>query len=100
VYAASQRPSVQGRGGPPKQIALAALAFELVLIVPSLGRLLDGHGIVRGNLLEADVEALVNAVNTEGVMGKGSAMRFARASSEATAGSVQTTIIGRRRTAA
>ena len=29
-----------------------------------------------GNLLEADVEALVNTVNTEGVMGKGIALQF------------------------
>ena len=29
-----------------------------------------------GNLLEADVEALVNAVNTVGVMGKGIALQF------------------------
>ncbi len=35
----------------------------------------DAHG----NLLEADVEALVNAVNTVGVMGKGIALQFARA---------------------
>ncbi|MGI8631825.1 MAG: type II toxin-antitoxin system antitoxin DNA ADP-ribosyl glycohydrolase DarG [Solirubrobacterales bacterium] len=32
-----------------------------------------------GNLLEADVEALVNTVNTVGVMGKGIALQFARA---------------------
>jgi len=32
--------------------------------------------IVSGNLLEARVEALVNAVNTEGVMGKGIALQF------------------------
>lgn len=31
---------------------------------------------VEGNLLEADVQALVNAVNTEGVMGKGIALQF------------------------
>ena len=31
---------------------------------------------VRGNLLEADVEALVNTVNTVGVMGKGIALQF------------------------
>ena len=30
----------------------------------------------RGNLLEAEVEALVNAVNTVGVMGKGIALAF------------------------
>lgn len=30
----------------------------------------------QGNLLEADVEALVNTVNTEGVMGKGIALMF------------------------
>jgi O-acetyl-ADP-ribose deacetylase (regulator of RNase III) len=34
---------------------------------------------VRGNLLEADVEALVNTVNTEGVMGKGIALQFKKA---------------------
>lgn len=32
-----------------------------------------------GNLLEADVDALVNTVNTEGVMGKGVALQFRRA---------------------
>lgn len=32
-----------------------------------------------GNLLQADVEALVNTVNTVGVMGKGIALQFARA---------------------
>jgi O-acetyl-ADP-ribose deacetylase (regulator of RNase III) len=32
-----------------------------------------------GNLLDADVEALVNTVNTEGVMGKGVALQFRRA---------------------
>jgi O-acetyl-ADP-ribose deacetylase (regulator of RNase III) len=35
--------------------------------------------IVNGNLLKADVEALVNTVNTEGVMGKGIALQFRRA---------------------
>ena len=34
---------------------------------------------VTGNLLEADVDALVNTVNTEGVMGKGVALQFKRA---------------------
>ena len=33
----------------------------------------------RGNLLEADVEALVNTVNTQGVMGKGLALAFKNA---------------------
>src|SRR5262245_48023004 len=33
----------------------------------------------KGNLLDADVEALVNTVNTEGVMGKGVALQFKRA---------------------
>src|SRR6266536_6166654 len=33
----------------------------------------------RGNLLTADVEALVNTVNTVGVMGKGIALQFKRA---------------------
>lgn len=32
-----------------------------------------------GNLLDADVDALVNTVNTEGVMGKGVALQFRRA---------------------
>jgi O-acetyl-ADP-ribose deacetylase (regulator of RNase III) len=32
--------------------------------------------LVKGNLLEAKVEALVNTVNTEGVMGKGIALQF------------------------
>src|SRR5690242_2801235 len=32
-----------------------------------------------GNLLEADVDALVNTVNTVGVMGKGIALQFKRA---------------------
>jgi len=32
--------------------------------------------LVKGNLLEAPVEALVNTVNTEGVMGKGIALQF------------------------
>lgn len=31
---------------------------------------------VRGNLLEANVEALVNTVNTVGVMGRGVALQF------------------------
>lgn len=31
---------------------------------------------VKSDLLEADVDALVNAVNTEGVMGKGIALQF------------------------
>jgi O-acetyl-ADP-ribose deacetylase (regulator of RNase III) len=33
----------------------------------------------KGNLLEADAEALVNTVNTVGVMGKGVALQFRRA---------------------
>lgn len=32
--------------------------------------------LTKGNLLAADVEALINAVNTEGVMGKGIALQF------------------------
>src|ERR1043166_6093016 len=32
--------------------------------------------LATGNLLEADAEALVNTVNTEGVMGKGIALQF------------------------
>jgi len=35
--------------------------------------------IAQGNLLKADVDALVNTVNTEGVMGKGIALQFKRA---------------------
>lgn len=35
--------------------------------------------LTRGNLLEAGAEALVNTVNTEGVMGKGIALQFKRA---------------------
>lgn len=38
-------------------------------------RIEDGYG----NLLAADVEALVNTVNTVGVMGKGIALQFKRA---------------------
>lgn len=32
--------------------------------------------LVEGNILEADAEALVNTVNTVGVMGKGIALQF------------------------
>lgn len=35
--------------------------------------------LTRGNLLEAEVEALVNTVNTEGIMGKGIALQFRKA---------------------
>ena len=35
--------------------------------------------LATGDLLEADVEALVNPVNTQGVMGKGLALEFKRA---------------------
>ena len=34
--------------------------------------------LTTGNLLEADAEALVNTVNTEGVMGKGIALQFSK----------------------
>jgi len=34
---------------------------------------------VTGNLFEADIDALVNTVNTKGVMGKGVALQFKRA---------------------
>src|SRR5690348_16343310 len=34
---------------------------------------------IRGNLLQADTEAMVNAVNTAGVMGKGIALAFKEA---------------------
>jgi O-acetyl-ADP-ribose deacetylase (regulator of RNase III) len=40
---------------------------------------LDMFTEAQGNLLEADVEALVNTVNTVGVMGKGLALQFRRA---------------------
>ena len=35
--------------------------------------------IAKGNLLEAPVEALVNTVNTQGIMGKGIALQFKQA---------------------
>jgi O-acetyl-ADP-ribose deacetylase (regulator of RNase III) len=35
--------------------------------------------ITKGNLLEAPVEALVNTVNTQGIMGKGIALQFKQA---------------------
>lgn len=35
--------------------------------------------LTRGNLLEADVEIVVNTVNTEGIMGKGVALQFRKA---------------------
>jgi O-acetyl-ADP-ribose deacetylase (regulator of RNase III) len=35
--------------------------------------------LTKGNLLEAPAEALVNTVNTEGVMGKGIALQFKQA---------------------
>ena len=35
--------------------------------------------IAQGNLLEAPVEALVNTVNTKGIMGKGIALQFKQA---------------------
>ena len=35
--------------------------------------------LMTGNLLEADVEALVNSVNTVGIMGKGVALQFRQA---------------------
>jgi O-acetyl-ADP-ribose deacetylase (regulator of RNase III) len=38
--------------------------------------------LTSGNLLEAGVEALVNTVNTEGVMGKGIALQFRKAYSD------------------
>lgn len=39
--------------------------------------------LTRGDLLSADVDALVNPVNTRGVMGKGLALQFKRAFPEA-----------------
>ncbi len=35
--------------------------------------------LVKGNLLECQAEALVNTVNTEGIMGKGIALQFRQA---------------------
>ena len=35
--------------------------------------------LIKGNLIEADAEALVNTVNTVGVMGKGIALQFKKA---------------------
>src|SRR3954454_18493349 len=35
--------------------------------------------VVEGNILEADAQALVNTVNTVGVMGKGIALQFKKA---------------------
>jgi O-acetyl-ADP-ribose deacetylase (regulator of RNase III) len=43
---------------------------------------MDGSRVIteaEGNLLDADVDALVNTVNTVGVMGKGIALQFRRA---------------------
>lgn len=43
---------------------------------------MDGHDVItdaNGSLLEADVDALVNTVNTVGIMGKGLALQFKRA---------------------
>jgi O-acetyl-ADP-ribose deacetylase (regulator of RNase III) len=34
---------------------------------------------IKGNLLEADTQALVNTVNTVGIMGKGIALQFKEA---------------------
>jgi hypothetical protein len=35
--------------------------------------------LTRGNLIEADVEAMINTANTEGIMGKGIALQFRKA---------------------
>jgi NAD(P)H-dependent flavin oxidoreductase YrpB (nitropropane dioxygenase family) len=35
--------------------------------------------LTRGNLLDAEVEAVVNTINTEGIMGKGIALQFRKA---------------------
>ena len=37
------------------------------------------NGYKKGNSLESDAEALVNTVNTQGVMGKGIALQFKNA---------------------
>lgn len=47
----------------------------MVLLGCDRAMISDAHG----NLLESDAEALVNTVNTVGVMGKGIALQFARA---------------------
>ena len=41
--------------------------------------LLDMIRFVKGNLLESSAQALVNTVNTVGVMGKGIALQFKEA---------------------
>ena len=43
------------------------------------GRFVVMITFTQGNLLDADVEALVNTVNTVGVMGKGIALMFKEA---------------------
>ena len=35
--------------------------------------------LTKGNILEANAEALVNTVNTKGIMGKGIALQFKKA---------------------
>lgn len=44
---------------------------------------------VKGNLLESEADALVNTVNTVGVMGKGIALQFREAFPETTASTVR-----------
>lgn len=53
-----------GTGAPPLQV---------VLLIPMV------EYVHQGNLLESNADALVNTVNTKGVMGKGIALQFKRA---------------------
>ena len=38
--------------------------------------MIDMIQLIKGNLFDSDAQALVNTVNTEGVMGKGIALQF------------------------
>src|SRR3990167_6017929 len=61
---------------------LPGLATNHVSRFVAIGTIENGGAmfeLARGNLLEADVEAVVNTVNTEGVMGKGVALQFRKA---------------------
>ena len=76
------RPS-EGRGDPRPRRGHHARPCppRLVLLtaMPDPNRHSPGLRTARGNLLEADADALVNTVNTVGVMGKGIALQFKRA---------------------
>src|SRR3954454_14533733 len=66
---------------------MASLAGRLLRRLPSdatgtTSRLTKGSAVIRyvqGDILDADAEALVNTVNTVGVMGRGIALHFKRA---------------------